>query len=119
MASMEKMEKYMEEWQAGKGDEWRNQLICSWNGVKEKGKTWLDGGELVFLVEQLTELNLAFTTHFKYDDDGKLDINVGAVHGDGGEIREQCCTMARSYSRASEDGGQDDRKAAVHPDGYR
>jgi len=42
MGSVEKMEKYMEELQAGKGDEWRNQLIYSWNGVKEKGKTQLD-----------------------------------------------------------------------------
>ena len=65
MASMETMEKYMEEWRAGKGEEWRNQVICSWNGVMERGKTQLDGGDLVFLVEELTEIDFAFMTHFK------------------------------------------------------
>jgi hypothetical protein len=65
MGSVESMEQYMEDCKAGKREKWTNQVLRSWNEVKERGKTRLDGGDLVFLVEELTQLDDAFTTHFK------------------------------------------------------
>lgn len=83
MASVEEMEKYVKEARAGKGKEKRNQIIRSWNGVMDMGKSQLDG-DVVFLVDELTEIDLAFTTHFK---DGKLFMTTA----------ESWCSMWEQY----------------------
>ena len=65
MASVEKMEQYRDERVGGKGAEWKNPLMRSWNAVKARGQSPLDEGDVEFLVDELGALDNAFTTHFK------------------------------------------------------
>ena len=56
----------MEEYVKAKSNKrWVNSIIQSWNEVRERGETWLDGGDMAFLVKELMKLDNVFTTHFE------------------------------------------------------